>query len=95
MARRHNDAMTIQCGACNPVGIAQAIVEACREIRSEPSFNGTNFITTDPAIRLMVHQLAFICGVINGAEEFTDKPNYSKAMEACREKAHASLSDLP
>ena len=83
MSNRHNDAMTIQLGACNPSGIAHSIVQACCEIRSEPSFTGTAQICSDPAIRLMVHQLAFICGIINGAEDFARSPSYEDAMKAC------------
>lgn len=70
MAKRHNDALAIQLGACNPSGIAHSIVAACAEIRAEPGYTGTAQITSDPAVRLMVHQLAFICGVISGAEQF-------------------------
>lgn len=60
--KRHSDAIGIQQGACNPSGIALAIVAACREMRETPG-TGTDEITSDPAIRLMVHQLAFICKV--------------------------------
>jgi hypothetical protein len=59
--KRHLDAIAIQLGACNPSGIALSIVDACREIRAGNGFNGTDQITCDPAVRLMVHQLAFIC----------------------------------
>ena len=48
--------------ACNPSGIALSIAEACREIREHESV-GTNEICRDPALRLMVYQLASICGV--------------------------------
>lgn len=61
MAKRHKDAIAIQQGACNPSGIAHSIIEACSEIRAEPGHTGTKQITDDPAVRLMVHQLAFIC----------------------------------
>lgn len=63
MAKRHGDALAIQEGACNPSGIALAIVDACKEIRGEPNHAGTAQITSDPAVRLMVHQLAYICGL--------------------------------
>lgn len=58
MSKRHTDALLIQEGACNPSGVALAIVDACKEVRNE---GGTP--TADPAVRLMVHQLAYICGV--------------------------------
>ena len=63
MATRHRNAIAIQLGACNPSGIALSIVEACQEIRAEPDHRGTAQLQQDSAIRLMVHQLAFICGV--------------------------------
>ena len=53
-------------GACNPSGIAQSIVEACREIR-EYEHNGST--VNDPAIRLMVYQLASVCRVAEYALE--------------------------
>ena len=43
-------------GASNPSGIAHAIVAACTEVRREGGSTAT-----DPAIRLMVTQLAWVC----------------------------------
>ena len=80
MAKRHDDALFIQQGACNPSGIAHSIVEACQEMRAEPGHSGTNEITSDPAIRLMVHQLAFLCHV---AEIDSASDVYGKLTEAC------------
>ena len=60
--KRHSDAIAIQAGACNPSGIALAIVRACQEMRETPG-TGTDMLTNDPAIRLMVHQLAYLCNV--------------------------------
>lgn len=80
--RRHSDALAIAAGACNPSGIAHSILDACREIRAEPG-TGTAQITGDPAVRLMVHQLAFICGVISGAEELARGQGYSECTKAC------------
>jgi hypothetical protein len=47
---------------CNPSGIALSILEACREIR-EHETTGTKETCQDPAIRMMVYQLASIGGV--------------------------------
>lgn len=82
MAKRHRDALTITQGACNPSGIAVSILDACREIRAEPGHTGTAQITSDPAIRLMVHQLSFI----TRAYDLDDIGQYQNAIEAC-EKA--------
>lgn len=61
--KRHNDALMIQQGASNPSGIAYSIIEACQELREQPGFKGQ--LSTDPAIRLMVHQLAVVCRIID------------------------------
>ena len=57
--KRHRDAIAVQGGACNPLTISKAIHNACLECGPV----GTDLITSDPAVRLMVHQLAFICGI--------------------------------
>lgn len=88
MSRRFTDALMIQEGACNPSGIAHSIVKACQEARDEGL--GTK---EDPAIKLMVHQLAFICGIINGAEEF-HLGTYAEAMAACRAADDADAEKL-
>ena len=60
---RFRDALAIvNPGACNPSGIALSIAEACREI-CEHETSATAALCQDPAIRLMVYQLASICGV--------------------------------
>jgi hypothetical protein len=71
-------------GACNPSGIALSIVEACSEIR-EHETSGTEEMCQDPAIRLMVYQLASICGVAEYALEL-----YIADETACKER----LSEL-
>lgn len=84
MSRRHHDALAISDGACNPSGIAHSIVAACREMREEPDYRGTDHMRADPAIRLMVHQLAFLMG-IPPAESLSDWDNW---REACK---HATV----
>jgi hypothetical protein len=52
-------------GASNPSGVAHCIVEACAELQ-EASPNGmfkTSDLKTDPAIRVMVYQLAALMGM--------------------------------
>ena len=66
---RFRDALAIvDPGACNPSGIALSIAEACREIREHEN-GDTQRVCQDPAIRLMVYQLASICGVAEYALE--------------------------
>ena len=70
--------MIINPGACNPSGIAHSIIEACREIRQHEPKGST---ADDPAIRLMVYQLASICGVVHYALE-----RFTSDETACRER---------
>ena len=78
---RFRDALAIvDPGACNPSGIALSIAEACREIR-EHEIAGTKETCQDPAIQLMVYQLASICGVAEYALE-----RYIADEAACRER---------
>jgi hypothetical protein len=84
MARRHDDALyIINPGACNPSGVAHAIIRACQDIRAQPN-TGTTTIREDPAVRLMVYQLAFLC---NAGEFDHDLGAYDKALKLCEELA--------
>jgi hypothetical protein len=76
---RFRDALVIvNPGACNPSGIADSIIEACREIREyEPQASTAD----DPAIRLMVYQLASVCGVADYALE-----RYIADEAACKDR---------
>jgi hypothetical protein len=76
-AKRFADALLIvDPGACNPSGIAHAIIAACQEARDE----GED-VRTDPAIRLMVTQLAWICTADSDIED------YGELLRFCRERA--------
>jgi hypothetical protein len=79
MAKRHRDALLINEGACNPSGIAHAIVDACQEIRAEPNHTGTDQMRRDPALRLMVNQLSFLMG--NGEMRMND---WDDCVAACK-----------
>ena len=60
---RFRDALVIiNPGACNPSGVALSIADACRELREHENVD-TKSICQDPAIRLMVYQLAHLFGV--------------------------------
>jgi hypothetical protein len=76
---RFRDALvTVSLSACNPSGVAHSIVEACREIRQHEPKGST---ADDPAIRLMVYQLASVCGVADYALE-----RYIADEAACKER---------
>jgi hypothetical protein len=78
---RFRDALVIvnPC-AGNPSGIALSIADACREMREHEN-PGTTEICGDPAIRLMIYQLASICDVAEYALE-----RYIADETACKER---------
>ena len=76
---RHREALVIvDPGASNPAGIALAIHNGCRQAIAEGADQ-----RTDPAIRLMVTQLAFL----TDANSDLDLAEYQRLMEACRTRA--------
>jgi hypothetical protein len=76
---RFRDALAIvNPGACNPSGIAHSIVDACREIRQHEPTAST---AQDPAVRLMVYQLASVCGVADYALD-----RYTADEGTCKER---------
>ena len=75
--KRFKDALFIvDPGACNPSGIAYAIVDACKEARAEGVATAK-----DPAVRLMVTQLAWVCGADS------DIDDYGELLAECRRRA--------
>ena len=79
MSKRHSDALIItDPGACNPSGVAMAIHEACREVIGEDG--DTSTVCRDPAVRLMVYQLALLCGVQ------ADLANYGTLRLVCLDR---------
>ena len=81
MTRRYKDALAIWDGACNPSAIVNSLVNACAEVRAQNL--GTASVCQDSAVRLMVYQLAFLTGVISGAEE-CKKFEIADAVGECR-----------
>ena len=63
-------------GASNPSGVAHAIVQACAEVRQE---GGST--RDDPAVRLMVTQLAWLC---RGDSDIED---YGELLAECRRRS--------
>lgn len=58
---RFKDAVAIQAGACNPIAVAGSLVKAIAQCRALGF--GTDQINGDAAVRMIVHQLAFLAGV--------------------------------
>jgi hypothetical protein len=80
---RFRDALVIiNLGASNPSGVALAIADACREMREHQNLD-TRSICRDPAIRLMVYQLAHLVGVA-GAQY--DLVHYTTDQRACQQR---------
>jgi hypothetical protein len=74
--------VVINPGACNPSGAALSIADACQKIREHENVD-TKKIRQDPAIRLMVFQLAHLFGVA-GAQY--DVVHYIYDEAACKER---------
>jgi hypothetical protein len=55
---RFSNALAIQGGACNPIAISRALVEAINQARAEDPDHDA--IMADPAVRLICHQLGFL-----------------------------------
>lgn len=88
MAKRHIDALNMQAGgASNPSGILHSMLEACTEIRDE---GGNSYaIRTDPALRLMAHQLGDVMGVY---EYFVnDDDQWNAAIAKCYNIAEGDI----
>lgn len=76
---RHRAALDIvDCGACNPSGIALTMHQACRQAIAEgvPQRD-------DPAIRLIGLQLAFLLNV----DRVLDSDEYARLVEHCTARA--------
>lgn len=75
MSQRNQHAVIAQQGASNPIPLAKALVDGIEEIKAERTAAGLPFTSTvtimeDPALRLIVHQLAhlFRAYSLEGAE---------------------------
>lgn len=71
--KRHQDALAIQAGACNPLAITHSLLAAMRECAD------TGAIRNDPAVRLIAYQLAYLLNL-----SALDQPReYTAATDAC------------
>ena len=60
MSRRNKNAIAAQLGACNPIPLIRALGEGLDELRTEQPDADHPAILNDPALRLIVHQLAHL-----------------------------------
>ena len=79
MKTRNRDALAISSGACNCSGIARTLVQAIDASRADGCQPAS-----DPAIRLIVSQLAYLCGVWDGVSEFA-QGTFGECSRACEE----------
>ena len=82
---RFQDAIDISAGACNPIAVAGVIHKHLLDMMP----GGMTAMRQDPAIRLMVYQLAFLCGVDGSFNDFPD------ALKACESKAKEETDAHP
>lgn len=87
MKNRFWDAYMIQQGACNPSGIARSLVEACDAARADTQ--STKGICSDPAVRMIAHQLAFL---LNLCEYNSDLNAYGRDLRICEERSKESVA---
>ena len=79
--KRHEDAIFISDGACNVSGIADSLIEACQEARR----TGTGDPQSDPAVLLIVSQIAYLVGIWDGVSDWQNTSwQFGLARDACR-----------
>jgi hypothetical protein len=89
MAQRHDDALYIQHGACNPIAIVNTLDDAIAEILAEQETfqpaerRGHPAILQDPAIRLILHQLCHLTGIITMTCEHPSGFSWDRSIDAC------------
>lgn len=63
MARnRYKDALGIDAGACNPIAVTNSLKEHLAAFQKADDYTGFDQMRADPALRLIVHQLAHLFG---------------------------------
>jgi hypothetical protein len=78
---RFRDALVIvNPGACNPSGITDSIVNACREMREHQNAS-TDALRRDATIRLMVYQLASLIFDLS-----VDNQMYDQDLAYCKRR---------
>ena len=82
---RFSDAVAIQDGACNPIAIANSLQRGIEEIRTEVGgLLPTDAILKDPALRLMVHHMAYLFRAHDCFDQIGGE--YSALMDVCGQK---------
>ena len=66
MSKRNKNAVTAQQGACNPIPMIRALQDGVEEMKAEDPDHYFENVRNDPALRLIVHQLAYVMRVSDG-----------------------------
>jgi hypothetical protein len=103
MAKRHDDALFIQAGACNPIAISRSLSWACGAAHDDDAKKppgkrqGFMAIRQDPAVRLITHQLCHLFGMIvdDTPQSYPEAFGWKKAYDECLLQASpATLASL-
>lgn len=78
--RRARAARNAQAGACNPIPLCRALHEGVAELREANEATDTADILNDPALRLLVHQLAHLFRAND--DQLGEGNTYSELMAA-------------
>jgi hypothetical protein len=87
MAKRHDDALYIQAGACNGSGIARSLVKAYDEVRAEPNYTGTDMMNRDAAVQLILHQLCHLALISTDDHPHETGFHYDRSYQECVDNA--------
>ncbi|WP_133060349.1 hypothetical protein [Parendozoicomonas haliclonae] len=68
-----------QKGACNPYPLLNAVKEGIDELRDSNGYTGTEHALKDPALRLIVHQLAWLFK--SAKMDAPDQPDYQECVK--------------
>lgn len=91
-AQRYGDALAIVDGQQNPIDIVNSLAAAVEELHYDEGAD-MPAIKNDPAVRLMVHQLANLCRVIGGGSDWI---GFGLAWEACQNAvSNQAIADAP
>ena len=82
---KERDALYAQQGACNPIALAGVLAKYATEMYREG--NDMTAVRSDPALRLLTHQLAHLMGVFDLDRSLGE---YDRVTRECQAKIDAN-----
>ena len=88
MAKRHDDALYAQAGACNFAAVVKTgLLEAAQAVRAEGGRPGK-----DPAVRMIMHQLCHLAGIevrdtVREAHHYPEAFDWDRDYQVCIDNA--------